>query len=235
MNAALILSQMAPRPDLLSGEDLPPPPQQERSRRKREAILRAGLALFSERGYESTTVEEVAHRASVAVGGFYQYFRSKRQLLLVLMDRLLEEVSHMNLRFDEARDADPRGTLARIMRDGLTLDWSYAGAHRAWSEAIIQDAELALLDRAIEDWTACLATMMFRMAMSFPGARKDVDVETTARIITVLLWKLAARVSKENEPVVSALTHLIYHALFEDEAPLGKSLFSVPEMAGPEP
>ena len=39
------------RPDLLAGQQLPPAPQQERSRRKREALQEAALALFAERGY----------------------------------------------------------------------------------------------------------------------------------------------------------------------------------------
>src|SRR5438132_1312149 len=75
------------RPDLLAGQHLPPPPQQERSRRKRDALLQSALALFAERGYEQTSIEDIAHQAGVAVGGFYQHFTSKRQILLVLMDR----------------------------------------------------------------------------------------------------------------------------------------------------
>src|SRR5258708_10793939 len=81
------------RPDLLAGQELPPAPQQERSRRKREALLEKALALFAERGYEQTSIEEIARAAGVAVGGFYQHFTSKRQILLVLMDRLLQAVS----------------------------------------------------------------------------------------------------------------------------------------------
>src|SRR6266496_6831829 len=81
------------RPDVLAGQELPPAPQQERSRRKREALLEKALALFAERGYEQTSIEEIARAAEAAVGGFYQHFTSKRQILLVLMDRLLQDVS----------------------------------------------------------------------------------------------------------------------------------------------
>ena len=58
----------APRPDLLAGQQLPPPPQQERSRRIRHALLQSALALFAERGYEDTSIEDIAHQANVAVG-----------------------------------------------------------------------------------------------------------------------------------------------------------------------
>src|SRR5690348_3536013 len=84
-------------PDLLAGQQLPPPPQQERSRRKRHALLQSALALFAQRGYEDTTIEDIARQAGVAVGGFYQHFASKRQILLVLMDSLTQQAASVTL------------------------------------------------------------------------------------------------------------------------------------------
>ena len=62
---------MRKRPDLLAGEDLPAEPQQRRSLEKRRKLKAAGLALFGEKGYERTSIEEIARRAKLAVGGFY--------------------------------------------------------------------------------------------------------------------------------------------------------------------
>src|SRR5215471_5368697 len=92
------------RPNLLAGEDLPPAPVQERSLEKRARLKAAALALFGERGYEGAAIEEIASRAGLAVGGFYQHFRSKRQLLLALMDELLEKLSRLDLRPGAAHD-----------------------------------------------------------------------------------------------------------------------------------
>ncbi len=75
-------------------------PSQRRSRLKREALLRATLELFERNGYEATAIGAIARRAEIAVGGFYQYFRSKRQLLLVLMNELLQKL-------EQARHAAP--------------------------------------------------------------------------------------------------------------------------------
>ena len=72
------VSPVPPRPRLLDAEALPPSPRQGRSREKRTQLLAAGLALFGEKGYEATSVDAVALRAGVAVGSFYQHFRSKR-------------------------------------------------------------------------------------------------------------------------------------------------------------
>src|SRR5271170_1902255 len=106
---------MSVRPNLLASEDLPAAPQQKRSLEKRARLKAAGMALFGEKGYESTSVDEIARRAKLAVGTFYQHFRSKRQLLLALMDELLEKLSQLNLQPQGATDvrAGLRGLLSR--------------------------------------------------------------------------------------------------------------------------
>jgi AcrR family transcriptional regulator len=47
---------------------------------KREAILAAALALFSERAFDGTPMPLVAARAGVGAGTIYRYFASKEAL-----------------------------------------------------------------------------------------------------------------------------------------------------------
>ena len=58
---------------------------------KRARLKTAGLALFAIKGFEGASIDDVGSRAKLAAGGFYQYFRSKRQVLLVLMDEQLPD------------------------------------------------------------------------------------------------------------------------------------------------
>ena len=207
------------RPDLLAGQQFPPPPKQARSRQKRDALLQSALALFAERGYEETTIEEIAHRAGVAVGGFYQHFASKRQILLVLMDLLLQEAAALTLEAGSAGFQDVQDLIAQLVRRGLQVDWSYAGAYRAWREAAVQDRELRALNRQIEQWTAGLLEQLFRALLQLPGARREVDVPTLAGEISLLFLRLAEAPLTEPAEVdrmVASLTHVIYHALLTD-------------------
>jgi len=52
----------------------------------REAILAAGEAVFSERGFSGARVEEIAERAGVAVGTLYNYFEDRRAILDAVLD-----------------------------------------------------------------------------------------------------------------------------------------------------
>jgi AcrR family transcriptional regulator len=47
----------------------------------RGRLERAALALFGERGYESTTVAEIAKRAGLTERTFFRYFTDKREVL----------------------------------------------------------------------------------------------------------------------------------------------------------
>ena len=211
---------MIRRPKLLAGEELLPEPRQARSLEKRARLKAAGLALFGERGYERTSVEEIASRARLAVGGFYQHYRSKRQLLLALMDELLEGLERLDLR--PVATADRRAAIEVLLRGALARDLVFLGAYRAWQEAVRGDLELARLHESVHRWTTARVTTVFGLLGRMPGARAEVDIPSLARVMDTMFWSLLADASRLSEAELSrridALTHLVYHALFADQS-----------------
>jgi AcrR family transcriptional regulator len=209
------------RPRLLSGEDLPPAPRQERSRAKRAQMLAGALALFGEKGYEATSINEIAARAGVAIGSFYQHFRTKRQLLLVLMDELLQGLSRLELRPKGAGDI--RGGLRALLKNAFATDLTYAGAYRAWREAVLLDSSLAGHQRRIEKWTRARVAAVFDLLLQLPGARRDVNVPVLARLMDRFFWDLLGQALRlpaaELEAILESTTELLYHALFTDTTP----------------
>ena len=83
--------------------------------RARRAILDAAHDLFVIKDYGQTTMEEVAAQAEVAVGTLYNYFPSKSDLLLALIDESDEKYIQAGRRMVEQPQDDPARALADIM------------------------------------------------------------------------------------------------------------------------
>ncbi len=86
--------------------DAAPPP-------KREAILRAAIDVFAERGYFNAQVADVARSAGVAAGTVYLYFRSKDDLLISIFERGMKEALIAGREL-AASVPDPRERLRRF-------------------------------------------------------------------------------------------------------------------------
>jgi len=82
---------------------------------KRDAILRAAIDVFADRGYFNAQVADVARAAGVAAGTVYLYFRSKDDLLISIFER------GMRVALEEGRALvaaieDPRERLRQFAR-----------------------------------------------------------------------------------------------------------------------
>src|SRR5215472_8899406 len=60
---------------------------------KRRRIGEAARALFIERGFDDTTTREIALRAGVGIGTVFTYAENKRDLLFLIANDDLDEVS----------------------------------------------------------------------------------------------------------------------------------------------
>ena len=54
-------------------------PMESRKEQKRQSLLDAAYALFTEKGVAKTSVDEIVRGANVAKGTFYLYFHDKDQ------------------------------------------------------------------------------------------------------------------------------------------------------------
>lgn len=164
----------------LAVADLPPKPRQARSIEKRRKLLDAARALFGEKGYEATSIEQITARAGTAAGAFYIYFRSKRQLLLILMNELLERLAGIDL--------TPQGDLRTFLGKVLNEDRENLGVIRAWQEAVLTDSELAAMQREILRWTEQrILNVLKRIAK-----RENADLPLFAKMMDRHFWALLA-------------------------------------------
>lgn len=74
--------------------DIPPTTRRERrAEARRTQILDAAATVFSRKGYERATTREIAAAADVSEGTLYNYFATKRDLLIGVAQNYADEVS----------------------------------------------------------------------------------------------------------------------------------------------
>src|SRR6266568_4339515 len=86
-------------------------PSRLTSSARRAQLIEVGRRVFAERGYEATSVEEIAERARVSKPIVYEHFGGKEGLYAVIVDR---EMEHVVARITEAiSSGSPRERLER--------------------------------------------------------------------------------------------------------------------------
>ena len=85
----------------------------QQSDHTREALLSKCLHLFAQRGFSSTSVDEIARAAGVTKGAIYWHFASKDEIFHAILDRIRaqwQEVVHVPV----STRRDPQAQLARL-------------------------------------------------------------------------------------------------------------------------
>jgi AcrR family transcriptional regulator len=92
-------------------------PKRERGKQRVAALMDAGAELFAEKGYEATTMTEIASRAGAAIGSLYQFFPSKEALAEALFNRFAERAAAAFARVEELAPGYSARELADLFID----------------------------------------------------------------------------------------------------------------------
>lgn len=67
---------------------------QQRSEETQTKIMTAAIKLFSNLGYNKTSVDIICAEAGISKGAFYHHFKSKQELFLALLDGWLQTIDN---------------------------------------------------------------------------------------------------------------------------------------------
>jgi AcrR family transcriptional regulator len=92
-------------------------PKQARGKQRVAELIDAAAELFAEKGYEATTMTEIAQRAGAAIGSLYQFFPSKEALAEALFNRYAERAAASFARVEALAPGRPARELADLLID----------------------------------------------------------------------------------------------------------------------
>jgi AcrR family transcriptional regulator len=106
--------------------------------RKREALVQAGYKVMSKKGIDQATMQEIADLADVGAGTVYSYFKSKDELAIAVMERLMYDLA---LRIEAVTDsfADP----AQVYAFGVRAVIEAATTDIRWKQLLYRSEVLA--------------------------------------------------------------------------------------------
>jgi AcrR family transcriptional regulator len=114
------------------------PARQRRKDARPLELLEAALALFGEKGFAATRIEEVAQRAGVSKGTLYLYYPSKEELIKAVIAHYLSSRIADTAQRVEAY----RGAMGPLLQDLLVSWWqqTYASPASAAFKIIISES-----------------------------------------------------------------------------------------------
>jgi AcrR family transcriptional regulator len=184
------MASIKPTPDVSRACE----PKRERGRLRVAAILEAGVAVFTEKGYDAATMTEIAARSGTAIGSLYRFFPSKESLADAL---LLRYAQHVKAGLAELEQQVPDMTLEGVA-DAFVDFMLVLQSQRSFAIALV-DARGGSVDERGRFREAMRGSVANILRQALPGISA-----AKARIMAiVLLQMLKGMISIANEEPAS--------------------------------
>ena len=196
-------------------------PRHKQSERKeimgqtRDRLLQAATAEFARQGYTGANINRISRAAGFAKGTIYNYFASKRALMLALIDRIAQ--AHFQYVSVQVNQVDsPTRRLERFFEAGF-----------AWVTGNLDQGQVMVstLNGADPEFKLHMYEVyqpMFQLvgkdvvaAGVTQGCFRPLEPEPTARLLMTIYLGVASRVNARGEPWFSAtqITDLLLNGL----------------------
>jgi AcrR family transcriptional regulator len=186
-----------------------------RKRRTAEAVVAAALELFAERGFERTTIEQIAAAADISRRTFFRYFADKEELFFAEDERLLEVVEAT---LDAAPAGEPVLELARRATRALAAHSVADPQRRLARERLIAVAPALQARRLAKNlrWEQAIAARLRERARAsrrpcsspswpWPASRRPTSAGSVIPAGTCPAWSTRASPPSAASPVSGAL------------------------------
>lgn len=165
-----------------------------RQRRNRDALLKAGHEVISEKGIDAATMLEISERADVASGTIYNYFKSKEELAIAVLELVMEQLA---LRIEQVTNSftDP----AQVYAFGMRMVLETATGDLRWRQLLHRSEVIA---NATFQRMGPFAIRDLRNAMA-AGRFSNRDPELTWRMSCFSIVGVSLAITKGELPATS--------------------------------
>jgi AcrR family transcriptional regulator len=204
--------------------------REEKKRRTRKTILQAAVRLFGDKGYERTSIDELARAAGVGKGTIYSYFQTKSEIFLAFCEDELEQVYA-----EVARKTGPDARLTEQLMALFLGEFRYVTRHKDFGRLLLREMifpkELTVeRSKDLDNRYIAYLSAMCQKAQQRGELRRDVDLLFVCGhfyalyLITVSAWYMG-RLQTEDD-VAGALELLLQQSL-EGLLPSDKKITTV--------
>lgn len=196
--------------------------------RTREHILETAINLFQTRGYETTTMREIAAEARCSLGLAYRYFERKEDLVLALYRHLANELEAQAQHF-------PPGSVARRFEHAMQAKLALVAPYRKvlgalFSASVNPHSSIAVLG----DNTADIRKRAGRVLAAVVAGAADAPKEPQASQLALVLYGVHLAVLffwlQDRSPNAQATEELL--ALIRDGLVLIRPVLGLPPLPG---
>lgn len=148
--------------------------RKQAANRRREEILQAAVRLFCERGYEGTTIREIANELGVAEGLLYHYFTSKSELVAECWRRH-QWHGRLSSIVRSAGQRPVEDVIHNLLREHLRVIYEHGSAFRMHAAEMLRDGALAELSQRFDDDARTVIAAYISQNQARGRIRSDLD------------------------------------------------------------
>jgi AcrR family transcriptional regulator len=183
----------------------------------RQLLLEAAAEELARNGYDKANVNRIAEAAGFAIGTFYNYFPSKRDLMTAFIDETAKmHVDYVIEKVEEVEDPDQR--IEAFFKTGFEFVESYYTQAKAIFNTLNgPDEELKLrLYQRYQPLFQLLGEDVIALGIA-RGDFRQVDPVSTAGLIMLIYLGAGSQFSREGKLWVSSgqVADFVLHALMK--------------------
>lgn len=188
--------------------------REQKKKQTKAAILDAALTLFSRKGYDNTSIEELSRAAGIGKGTIYTYFNTKSEIFLAFCEEQLEFVYK-----ELAEKSDVRAPLIQQLLTMFMGEFQFISRNKEFGRILMREMvfpkELTVdRSRELDNKYIDLLVPMFKEAQNKGELRTDLELILVTGhfyalyIMTVSGWYMGRLLSEED-------VYMVLESLFE--------------------